>query len=506
MPYLKKLSWRQMATILFVSLNFTSCSKEDEPEIPVIEEPEEIVFSEVSDFIWRGLNHWYFWQNSVPALADSKLNDLDAYHTYLNSYSTPEQLFNALINTSVDDFSWYVPDVAEQLKQFAGTNKSYGIRLGSSLFQVGNGVYIYIAYTVPNSPAALSGLKRGDIIYKVDGAVMTADNYQIINNLFENDNIKLGVGRYTEGVFTPTNEVNITRIEFSATPNQYYEVINLENKKVGYFVYTGFKYPFHQQLNDVFAEFKAEGINELVLDLRYNGGGSVITSALLASMIDGSRPAESSNSIFADLRYNTKRNEAEGSVYPFFNEVYLYSNTGGFTGKIPMSRLSGITKLYVLTSPSTASASEMIINGLRPYMDVITIGGTTVGKNEGSITVVDSPPSYDDPSSRKTTHTVGMQPIVFQIFNADGDADYGDGFVPLIELDEMNFAKNIKAFGDPSEPFLAAALNLIKGETSAIAKTKNRSEESVRRIGGPIKQPWWEQEMYLLPSGQDFKR
>ena len=283
-------------------------------------------------------------------------------------------------------------------------------------------------------------------------------------------------------------------------------MINLENKKVGYFVYTGFKYPFHQQLNDVFAEFKAEGINELVLDLRYNGGGSVITSALLASMIDGSRPAESSNSIFADLRYNTKRNEAEGSVYPFFNEVYLYSNTGGFTGKIPMSRLSGITKLYVLTSPSTASASEMIINGLRPYMDVITIGGTTVGKNEGSITVVDSPPSYDDPSSRKTTHTVGMQPIVFQIFNADGDADYGDGFVPLIELDEMNFAKNIKAFGDPSEPFLAAALNLIKGETSAIAKTKNRSEESVRRIGGPIKQPWWEQEMYLLPSGQDFKR
>jgi len=221
-------------------------------------------------------------------------------------------------------------------------------------------------------------------------------------------------------------------------------------------------------------------------------------------MIDGSRPAESSSSIFADLRYNTKRNDAEGSVYPFFNVVYLYNETGNYTGTTPMSRLTGLTKLYVLTSPSTASASEMIINGLRPYMDVITIGGTTVGKNEGSITVVDSPPSYSDPSTRKTTHTVGMQPIVFQIFNADGDADYGDGFVPLIALDEMDYAKNIKAFGDPTEPFLAAALNLIEGGTSA--RTQKFSQGSVRRIGGPIKQPWWEQEMYLLPSGQDFKR
>ncbi|MDP4754978.1 MAG: peptidase S41, partial [Flavobacteriaceae bacterium] len=117
---MKKISWWYLASLLFVSLTFTACSKDEEPEVPVVEEPEEIEFSEVSDFVWRGLNHWYFWQNSLPALADSKLNDLDAYHTYLNSYSTPEQLFNALVNRSVDDFSWYIPDVAEQLKQFAG--------------------------------------------------------------------------------------------------------------------------------------------------------------------------------------------------------------------------------------------------------------------------------------------------------------------------------------------------------------------------------------------------
>ena len=196
---MKKISWWTLAALLFGLISITACSKDEEPAIDVVEEPEEIEFSEVNDFVWRGLNHWYFWQNTLPALADSKLNDLNAYHTYLNNYSTPEQLFNALVDRGVDDFSWYIPDVDEQLKQFAGTNKSYGIRLGGSLFQDGTGVYIHIAYTVPNSPAAQQGLERGDVIYKVDGEVMNLDNYQIINNLFSKDNITLGVGRYSNG-------------------------------------------------------------------------------------------------------------------------------------------------------------------------------------------------------------------------------------------------------------------------------------------------------------------
>jgi C-terminal processing protease CtpA/Prc len=485
-----------LLSLLFLTL-VLSCAKDDAP----IEEPAVIIeFNEVSDFIWKGLNYWYYWQPIMTDLSDSKISDLDTYHNYLNTFSSPKDLFKSIIDKNIeDDFSWYIEDVDEQLKQFAGTNKSYGIRLGRGFFQVANnnGVYIHIAYVVPNSPAQLAGLKRGDVIYKVDGIEMNSENYTIINNLFNNDAVTLGVGRFNNEtkLFVPnTNELQISRIEYNATPIQHYEVIETGNKKVGYLVYTGFKYPFHKELNDVFTLFKAAQIDELVLDLRYNGGGTVITAAFLASMINGN---VSTSTIFADLKYNSKRNKDEGSAYPFFKDVYLYDFDGNFKETISMTRLNTVSKLYVLTSDATASASEMIINGLRPFMAVETIGGTTVGKNEGSITVVDSPNTFNNPDNRNPSHTIGIQPIVFQIYNSLGQNDYDNGFVPLIELNEMDYAKSIKDFGDPNEPFLQAALNRINGSSAKLIPTE---QSKGFPIGKPIKLPKFSQDMYLIPG------
>ncbi len=480
--------------LLSFSFILTSCHKDQDDVI------EEISYDEINDFIWKGLNYWYYWQPQVVDLSDAKLNDLNSYYSYLNNYATPEDLFNALIYDQKDDFSWYIEDVEEQLKQFAGTSKAYGIRLGKNLFQTqaGGDVYIYIAYIVPNSPAEAAGLKRGDVIYKVDGTIMNADNYAVINNLFNNDSITLGVGRFENGGFNPyPEEFNITRIEFAATPIQHYSVIESGGKNIGYLVYNGFKYPYHKELNDVFTYFKANNVDELILDLRYNGGGTIITAAFLASMIDGSVPQLSATNYFADLRYNSKRNAEEGSTYPFFDEVYLYDFNGSYIEKNPMTRLTSLSRLYVLTSESTASASEMIINGLRPFMPVTTIGGTTVGKNEGSITVVDSPGEYNDVDNRNPNHTIGMQPIVFQIFNKNGENDYDNGFIPSVSINEMDYATNIKDFGDPTEPFLSAAINDIIGAT---AKFSLPTPNPVIKVGKEIQEPKFSQEMYLIPS------
>ncbi len=489
---------KYLALSLIASLVILSSCVKDQDDAPQIE------YDEITDFIWRGLNYWYYWQGEIEELSDSKLSNLDDYHLYLSTFDSPEALFDHLKYNSQDDFSWYIDDVAEQLKSFAGTSKSYGIRLARSLFNVeaGGNVYIYIAYVVPGSPAEEAGLKRGDLIYRVDGTVMNPDNYQVINNLFNNDTVTIGVGSFIDGTFQASGtDVEITRIEFAATPIQYHTVLETSGKKIGYLVYNSFKYPFHKELNDVFGYFKDNGVDELVLDLRYNGGGTVITAAFLASMIDGSITPE--QEAFADLRYNAKRNPTKGSTYPFFDDVYLYDFNGTYQSTVPMNRLTSIETLYVLTSESTASASEMIINGLRPYMNVITIGGTTVGKNEGSITVVDSPNSFDDPDNRNPNHTIGMQPIVFQIYNKLGQNDYDNGFVPTIALDEMDYPTEIKAFGDPTEPFLAAALGLITGTT---AKMDLSPSMNVFPVGKPIQEEKFSKEMYLIPSkGTDLK-
>ncbi len=133
----------------------------------------------------------------------------------------------------------------------------------------------------------------------------------------------------------------------------------------------------------VFGYFQNEGITELILDLRLNGGGSVLTSAYLASMIY----KDANNDIFAELRFNEKHLNENG-YYNFDDSLDVYDVSGAKTGEETINRLNTINQLYVLTSSSTASASEMVINGLKSFIPVKVVGSTTYGKNVGSITLI----------------------------------------------------------------------------------------------------------------------
>ena len=168
-----------------------------------------------------------------------------------------------------------------------------------------------------------------------------------------------------------------------------------------------------------------------------------------------------------------------------------------------MNRLTTVDRLYVIGGQRTASASEMIINGLRPYMPVIHIGETTVGKNEGSITVVDSSAPYTNVNSRNSNHTVGMQPIVFQIFNSLNQSDYTFGFEPDVEVREGDFATNIKPFGDTSEALLRAALDAINGTTSKSIFRLDQNSNSIKPLEEGVEFPKFTNEMYLMDSEMD---
>jgi len=482
-----------LSICITLSLLTVSCIDDD------VSTPQDI---EIQDFIWKSMNHWYFWQEEVADLADSKDDNETDYFNFLRGFSDPEDLFENLKNNSLDDFSWYIADVETQLNSFRGISVSYGIELPRTVVRISAGsddIVIFVAYVVPGSPADNAGIERGDLIYKVNGTVLTTNNLAEINKIFSETSISLGVANFESGVLTPKgNDVSLTAVEISENPVHFSSIIETSGTKIGYLVYNGFRRTFHNELNDVFATFKSEGIDELVLDLRYNGGGSVLTSAYLASMIDGT---QANNSDFAKLTYNSKRNPDNGVVFPFYDTATLFNKeTSESEGTITINRLSNLSRVYVLTTDKTASASEMIINGLRPSLDVITVGTTTVGKNEGSITVVDAPATnrnqiFTDLDGRTSSHTVGMQPIVFQIFNSLDQSDYTNGFEPNIEVNEIDFTANILPFGDENEALLKAAIDNISG---SITKS-SRSSIKVQPLHKlPVKK--FSQEMYVFPD------
>jgi len=485
---MKKISYILAAFFVF-GFTFISCNKNDDPTptISGFDKP-------INDFIWKGMNSWYNWQPNVPDLANTKDDDQNAYNTFLNGTANPEDFFYSLLfeEGTIDRFSWIVDDFVALNNSFQGISKSFGFRLQAVKISTAGDIIFYVRYVAPNSPAEIAGIKRGDIINALDGVILTESNYNATVGKLSNETVTLSFVSESGGILTPVEDKTITAVQLSEDPVHFQKVFNdINGRKVGYLVYNGFRSFYNDELNTAFAFFKNEGIDELVLDLRLNGGGSVETSAYLASMID----AVAGTEIFAKLTFNAKHTNQSGS-YTFKNTLNVYDANGTKTGEQAINRLTNINQLYVLASGSTASASEMIINGLKPFMPVKVIGTTTYGKNVGSITLYDSPSSdFTDEDSANSAHLYAMQPIVFQIFNKVDESDYTNGFTPDIEVKEWQFWNNILPFGDENEVVLKAALDDIRGVSARQTKLLKFSE--IKEVEVSKLEKRFEKEMYI---------
>ncbi len=484
---------KKIAYLSFAFLLLTGCSKSDEiiPDKIVDETKDTKVTlnNPINDFVWKAMNSWYNWQGEVPNLADSKDDNTNDYYTYLNSYNTPEELFKSLLHTN-DDFSWFIEDYEQQQQQFQGTSKTFGFI--PNLVRVGTTDYVvmYIEKVSKNSPAANAEFKRGDIINAIDGTVMTINNYRTVLQGYYNETAEFSFTEKDGQTFKEKKA--ISQAVVSDNPVHFSKTFdNINGKKVGYLVYNGFRSSYNDELNAAFADFKSAGVQEFILDLRLNGGGSVQTSAYLASMLY----AEAGTDKFAELKFNSKHSRYD-DPYNFSNTMNVYDADGEKTGEQTINRISGLNKLYVLVSDRTASASEMIINGLRPFYEVKLVGTTTVGKNEGSITLYDSPNTdytFSNGSGVNKSHKNAMQPIVFQIYNKLGQNDYGDGFEPNILVEEWKYWDNILPFGDENEIVLKTALNDIKGVVPKVMYVA----KSFEKIHVDLSTHKFEKEMYV---------
>ncbi|MCP9200719.1 S41 family peptidase [Gramella sp. GC03-9] len=456
-----------------IGILFTSCEKDEENFTDTTSENNEENTTDISeeleieDFVYRGLNEIYLYKAEVPELADSYFSSNSDKFEYLDNFSSPEELFETLIY-DLDRFSFITDDYETLEEQFQGISGSTGIKYGIGQISGTSNIFGYIQYVLPGTSAEEAGLKRGNIFTEVNGQKLTTANFQ---NLINSNTITINVGEVQDGtIILSDRTVTLTDDPYTANPVYISKVLNIENRKIGYLMYNSFIGDFDDELNAAFAQLKAEGIDDLVLDLRYNGGGSVVSAIDLASMITGQFEGE----VFMKEMWNEEyqayfeENDPERIVNRFDSTI----RTGEATNSL------NLNKLYVLTTAATASASELVINGLDPYIDVVQIGTNTTGKFQASVTLYDSPDFSKE--GRDEDHTYAMQPLVFKSINSAGRTDYIDGLDPDISYTED--LGNMGVLGDPEEPLLQAAIHNILGRAplkqSQAAYKYNRLGES----------------------------
>lgn len=452
---------KKLLSLLFLAALLFSCNNSDDDGLNTDDNPQPTSEDlEIHHFMWQAMNLWYFWQQDVPDLADDRFATDQEYTEFLGSEDKPEDFMESIL-FSEDRFTFWNEDYTTLVNNLSGISKSNGLEFGLVQFANSNEIFGYVRYIIPNSNASSQDIQRGDLFTRVDGQVLDLDNY--IDLLFgDNDTYTLGLATIQNGTVTDTSEeVTLTKEEnLVENPILIAETLDVNGTKVAYLMYNGFTNEFNTQLNDAFGQFIADGATELVLDFRYNPGGSVNTSRLLSSMVYG----PNTNDLYIRQRWNDKLMDVfdAGDL-----EDYFANTVNGST--LNSMQLS---KVYVLTSSRTASASELVMNGLAPYVDVFQIGETTRGKNEFSITMVDDPERDGAPfiytESREDeinpNNSWAIQPLVGRNENAAGFSDYTDGLAPNVELEED--LANLGVLGDPNEPLLARALQEITGNAA----------------------------------------
>ena len=455
---------------------FTSCSKDDVIEEQKItpkgttEETAEATDLEVEEFVYEGLNEIYLYKADVAVLADDYFSNDAERKDFLAEFSAPEKLFDNLLSNQ-DRFSFMTDDYNELEDSFDGISSSTaGMKFGLGKISGGNYIFGFLQYIIPGTSADKEGLTRGTVFTEINGQKLTLNN---ISSLLDNDTFTINIGYVEGGALRLTDKtVTLKQDQYTANPVHLVKTIERNGRKIGYLMYNSFIDNFDDELNAAFAELKAEGVTDLVLDLRYNGGGSVGSALGLASMITGQYKGE----VFMKEQWNEKyqkyyeANQPERLVNRFDDII----RTGEKINSLNLS------KVYVLTTISTASASELIINGLEPYIDVVQVGETTTGKFQASVTLYDSDDFGKEGANKN--HTYALQPLVLKSSNAAGKSDYVNGLTPDIKIEE-NLA-NMGTLGDPSEPLLEAALNHIFGNAQkAPTEDMKRAAQNFKTVG-----------------------
>lgn len=436
----------RLLSFLLVCLSLSSCE--------IGEESTNGDHSETLAWIENTMNEHYYWYEEMPK-AD-----------VLYYGREPDNFFYSLLSDKdgkkyLDAYGWTQHAYYSTIENLAGGNTrssinedySYGFEFTTVYASNAGDLYALVLYVQKNSPAYEAGLKRGDWIVKMNDNAITNTNFE---SLYGDAACSFTIAKWNpeeEDFVIQPNKVEIASARpVEDNPVYLWEVIQspVTNKRVGYLVYNHFTVGRNNNdtsYDDMLRQLSAtefNGVEEFVLDLRYNNGGALSSGVLLCSIL---QPQSAFGTELGYLMYNDKQAEQQVT---FKTGTEVLGSTG---------RNLNLKTVYVLVSQSTASASEMVINSLKPFMNVVVIGETTVGKNVGSTEYI------------STDKMWAIHPIVCQLYNSDGFTDYADGIRPDKELmeafvfadDQTVTPVEVFPLGDLNERMLKAAIEMIDG-------------------------------------------
>lgn len=439
----------QLYLLLVLVVAFLSGCKDDpipepdpneETEVEKEEAPE--LTQKVNQFIEDVMTDVYLWYNQIP--------DIDIRYEF-----DSKEYFDKLLYEE-DVWSYVTDDIQALENSFEGKETSFGYSLAFGRFSNTNDIFALIEFVYPNTPAAEAGLKRGDILVLLNNSDITDDNYM---DLLNGETITLSLGVLGPNGISVGESVTMTSKELNLNPVVKTEIVEHEGHKIGYLFYAQFIDNYNTSLDTAFQHFVDEQVTDVVIDLRYNPGGYTSAAQYLCSNL-APVSVVNAGSPLVTYQWNDKYQE-----YWRQNNVTSQLEVN-FMSDVPVKM--GLDKVYILTGPGTASASEFTITGLKPYMNVTTVGETTFGKYTASITLKPED-FYESTGYYSEFDNWGVQPIVIRYANSQGVTDFKDGFAPDIPVEDDLFAA--LPLGDKSEPLLKAAVEDITGSEVVAMKS-----------------------------------
>jgi carboxyl-terminal processing protease len=387
-------------------------------------EPDNTVTAAIArDSLYYIMKDWYYWYDKPEASSVNSSNK--------DSYDEPYSLLEAMRYKTLDRWS-FVADYDEFMAEMQGTFVGHGFRIG-----VDPSGKARISMIYNKSALYTEGVRRGWIVKSINGTdiapILIAGDAAAYSQV---------IGPGTAGitnifVFTKPDGTNVTisstKSSFTQNTVLLSETLQLSTGPTGHIVFESFITPSSDELALAFATFKANGIKDLILDLRYNSGGYLYIAQTLASYIGGDGLKDK---IFAKMQYNDQHPTMDNSSFLFKATPYSLA----------------LPRLVVITTRLTASASEAVMNGLKPFASVISIGDTTNGKPAGM-------------NGWEIEKKYFMWPITFKMVNSQDQGEYFAGIAPVkVVADDITHD-----FNDREELCLKEAIHYI--ETGSVSKS-----------------------------------